>query len=96
MKQIAELITGLQDVAPVTWDRYTEKDGTYDFYGWIQRKDGQRDFVAINAYMEGEEVRGSFLTSSAKYSKKISEYMYGDSAVHNKCKHVISFVSEYL
>lgn len=72
-------------VFPIVWDRFTELDGDYNIYGWIKRKDGQRDFVLLQLYIEGEDIKGGFVTSSAKYSAPICNYMYGESKDHNNC-----------
>jgi hypothetical protein len=73
---------------PIEWDRFVEKDGEYGIYGWIKRKDGQRDFVLLEIYEENGQIKGGFSTSSAKYSKKLHEFLYGKKVPHNPCKKI--------
>ncbi len=77
MKEICESIS---NIVPVEWDRYTEGKIT-NVYGWIKRSDGQRDFLLIQL-MDG---KFGFVTSSAKYSKVLHEYLFGDLVEHNDC-----------
>ncbi len=70
----------------VMWDRFCgEFDDEIDVYGWIDRKDGKKDFLVI----EFTENFTSFLTSSAKYSKSFNERI--GSFSHEKCKRVENF-----
>lgn len=62
----------LSDKIPVTWDRFTLKDNYYMIYGWIKRRDCNRDFVLIYFENPCELSDVGFCTSSAKYSEQIS------------------------
>lgn len=70
----------------VTWDRYAGSGSEFDAYGWIPRRDGQRDFVVLQFNRFGV----GFITSSAKYSAAISTILNGGvpSATHNECVRV--------
>jgi len=85
---IKVFIENMSTKFPIEWDRFTENEGTYDIYGWIERKDGKRDFVLLTLWVDNNEVVGNFVTSSAKYSKAIYEYMYGTSEGHCDCKKI--------
>lgn len=71
----------------VTWDRFVT--GTLDghsyveIYGWINRADGQRDFVLIVSWTHWDSVE--YVTSSAKFSAEIGRILYGDKSDHNDC-----------
>jgi len=74
---IKQYIEYLSQHFPIKWDRYTEHEGEYNIYGWIKRKDGQRDFVLLQIYEENGEIKGGFTTSSAKYSQALNKFLYG-------------------
>lgn len=77
-----EVLNTFSEKFPVTWDRFVKNDNQYISYGWIARKDGQRDFLVL-WFDEGCEMNEiSFVTSSAKYSKPICEWM---GYVHTDC-----------
>lgn len=80
---------------PVEWDRYTQRDSSYDIYGWIARKDGKRDFVLLQLDVVGETINAGFVTSSAKYSKEISEFMFGARNEHSSCKKVAQLMQAH-
>lgn len=83
-----KFIDDIAKIIPIQWDRFTEKDGYYNIYGWIKRKDGERDFVLFQLYLDNGEIKGSYCTSSAKYSKEIFKLFYGTYEGHNDCKKV--------
>ena len=63
----------LKQFPEVKWDRFTifvDEVEMVRVFGWIIRKDGQRDFLVID-FIDGEV--DNYCTSSAKYSKKFSE-----------------------
>jgi len=82
-------ITDMAKLLPIVWDRFTESNGDYDIYGWITRKDGQRDFVLLQLYVDKDEIKGGYCTSSAKYSKEICMLLYGTVKDHSPCKKII-------
>lgn len=46
----------------VRWDRFTEKDGQYTIFGWIDRpQDSYKDFLVITIYEDGD----AWLTTSS-------------------------------
>ncbi len=71
---------------PIEWDRFTEKNGDFNIYGWIKRKDGSRDFVLFMIYIEDGGLKGNFCTSSAKYSRDLFKWFFGTTEGHNDCK----------
>ena len=81
---IKQYIEWIAQNFPIEWDRFTEYNGEYAIYGWIQRKDGKRDFVLLQIYEEAGEIKGGFTTSSAKYSEALNKFLFGDKP-HNKC-----------
>lgn len=88
---IKEFITDMAKILPIVWDRFTVEDGNYDIYGWIARKDGQRDFVLLQLYIDNGVMKGGFCTSSAKYSKHILMLLYGTTKGHSPCKKIEQF-----
>jgi hypothetical protein len=66
---------------PITWDRVTDNGDSVKVYGWIPRKDGQRDFVLVDENEDGLE----FTTSSAKYSKAIAKALAMEPGNHVPC-----------
>lgn len=85
---IKQYIESVAKLIPIEWDRFIENNGDFDIYGWIKRKDGQRDFVLLQLYIENGEIKGSFCTSSAKYSEDIFMCLYGTMEGHNKCQKI--------
>lgn len=83
-----EILKLLEKFTFVMWDRFTEEDGFYVFYGWIERKDKYKDFLVIT--IDGEFTW--FCTSSAKYSNLIDKILSFPtvSKQHNKCIRVES------
>lgn len=83
---IVDTLKKIDAVAPVEWDRFTKTDdGFYVVYGWICRKDGQRDFVMVAAWEDKTADDVFFTTSSAKYSESICRALYGEDEEHNSC-----------
>ncbi|CCH01926.1 hypothetical protein FAES_3920 [Fibrella aestuarina BUZ 2] len=77
------LATVSMSIRELTWDRYVDDgEGGYEFFGWLPRTDGQRDFLLIMVY---PGVGLSFTTSSAKYSKRIAQALGLDDTPHNPC-----------
>lgn len=80
------LLALLENAVPITWDRYTINDlGAYNIYGWIERKDGQRDFVLLQIIIDTEGVNINYVTSSAKYTQEIGSILFGEQVAHNEC-----------
>lgn len=75
----------MQDYPEVKWDRFTESDSHCTMFGWLDRTDGQRDFMVI--VLEGDTAW--YVTSSAKHSKEFSERS-GDGD-HKPCQLVEDF-----
>jgi hypothetical protein len=68
----------LRALSFVQWDRFTEHDGIYTFYGRIDREqDSYKDFVVM-VYEVGLEWTG-FTTSSAKYTEEIYRILFGNN-----------------
>jgi len=86
MNPVIQIALSLASAVPVVWDRFTQTDdGFYVVYGWIARPDGQRDFVLFQLWeTEPEDV--FYTTSSAKYSRRIMEVLYGSAEEHNDCR----------
>ena len=74
----------------VRWDRVIEGNGMVAIYGWLDRKDGARDFVML--LYEGDTMR--FFTSSAKYSKRISVALQ-TTGKHEPCQPFTEWLSKY-
>src|SRR6185312_8254054 len=93
---IKKYLESLSKLIPIEWDRFTEdEDGDFNIYGWIKRKDGQRDFVLLNLFLEYGNIRSyksGFATSTAKYSKTIYMCLYGTTKGHNSCRKIESLV----
>lgn len=70
---------------PVEWDRYTRDDNYFEIYGWIKRRDENRDFVLLQLTVVDRKINGGFTTSSAKYSEAICRYMFGAESEHSHC-----------
>lgn len=86
MTNAAQIARSLESAIPIVWDRFTKTDdGFYVVYGWIARADGQRDFVIFELW-EHEPEAVFCTTSSAKYSRRISEVLYGSADDHNDCR----------
>ena len=82
--QIKEFLKLFVNVVPLEWDRYTENEGFYNVYGWIKRTDKQRDFLLLQ-FDDSALLDVGFVTSSAKYSKAIHDYLSEDIDEHNDC-----------
>ncbi|HEA65079.1 MAG TPA: hypothetical protein ENI02_02945 [Candidatus Aminicenantes bacterium] len=81
-KQLLERV--LKKLDFVNWDRYFGVGNDLTFFGWIDRKDGYKDFVVIDFI--GKEI--SFATSSKEYSKKIADLL---NVEHSDCERVEYF-----
>ena len=55
----------------VKWDRYTDDGKEMCFYGWIERKDGNFDYLEIAFDKKG--VERWYSTSSALYSEDFAK-----------------------
>ena len=86
---IKNYLTSFSQKFPVEWDRYCESGNHYDVYGWIRRRDGQRDFVLLHfdiTALPGRKLDVNFVTSSAKYSEEIYKFIFdGETEGHNSC-----------
>lgn len=86
LKESAKSVIKTLEPIPIEWDRFTGGDDEMFVYGWIKRKDCQRDFVAIILLsMQSGNNYVNFTTSSAKYSKQICELLFGESDGHADC-----------
>jgi len=90
---VLKMLEIISEKVPVEWDRYVEDDDAYSVYGWIQRSDGKRDFVLVSI-KEDLGTYVSFVTSSAKYSKTLTELIHGDTSEHIDCKRVEDLYKE--
>ena len=88
--KVLELIS---EKIPVEWDRYVNDERTYSVYGWIQRGDGKRDFLLVTI-KEDLGMYVSFVTSSAKYSRMITELIHGGTSEHIDCKKIEDLYKE--
>ena len=88
--KVLELIS---EKIPVEWDRYVNDERTYSVYGWIQRGDGKRDFLLVTI-KEDLGMYVSFVTSSAKYSRTITELIHGNTSEHIDCKKIEDLYKE--
>lgn len=80
-------LNNLASVFPIVWDRFVGPDnGQYCIYGWIERTDGKRDFVVIFAMNDNDNWEIGMVTSSAKYSAKMSEYITNTKNNHLVCQ----------
>jgi len=88
MEKLKILLNVIAEQFPVKWDRWTKSDQETPYfcvYGWIARKDGQRDFLVVEMWEDQEINEAYFVTSSAKYSAMISELITGTKGDHNPC-----------
>lgn len=90
---IKQFLESMARLIPIEWDRFTETNGQYNVYGWVKRKDGQRDFVLLQLYVEENKLKGTFHTSSAKYSKTIHMLLYHTTKGHVSCKKIENITS---
>lgn len=67
----------------VMWDRYAETENIKAYYGWIDREDKYKDFVAL--FFEKGMVW--YLTSSAKYTHEINRRLGMDDS-HADCQRI--------
>lgn len=74
----------LNKLPEVHWDRYTDDGLTCTIFGWIYRKDRQRDFVIM--VFDNNEFQ-YFDTSSAKYSLEFAKRL---GTGHIDCQRVES------
>ena len=91
MNALIELLGKIKNQVPVTWDRWVVSDDEnpyYCVYGWIKRKDGDRDFLAVQMWDSDAMEDAFFLTSSAKYSALICLIVTGSVADHTKCRKI--------
>lgn len=93
METLKEILEKITFQIPVQWDRGTENkhdDGTisYVVYGWIDRKDGYRDFITIIYNNEQAPSDAYFITSSAKYSALLAEIVTGEPSNHTPCRKI--------
>lgn|SRR3990167_10972126 len=66
----------------VIWDRYSGGLKDMAIFGWIDRKDGRKDFLVMDIVNGKPQF---FRTSSAKLSKSFSERL---GWTHSDCKRV--------
>lgn len=76
------LLTGLSFVR---WDRFIPFEIGMRVYGWINRDDSYKDFVVLDLIFGASPKAILIATSSAKYSKRIAEYL---ELQHNDCLRV--------
>jgi len=88
MWPLKKFIEDIAKLIPIEWDRFTEKEGYYNIFGWIERKDGKRDFVLVQLYLDNGEIKGDYCTSSAKYSEEIYKYFYGTIEGYINCQKI--------
>lgn len=71
-KKMTKLLVDVCNELPfVNWDRYIDCGDTVLVFGWIDREtDSYKDFVTVEIFSKGYV---DYVTSSAKYSEKISE-----------------------
>lgn len=70
-----EILKQFKAKFPIVWDRFVKYENSFTVFGWITRTDGDRDFVSI-WFNEGQGLTDcGFMTSSAKYSKDIAEFV---------------------
>jgi len=94
-ERIKAIMKQFTDACPeLNWDRYMDyladnDKKVYAIYGWIKRKDGDRDFLVISFYDDENLSVESvwYTTSSAKYSKAFCDVV--KSPVHVECKNVV-------
>ena len=70
--KMAQILTDVCNELPfVNWDRFIDCGDTVVVFGWIDREeDNYKDFVCVEVSTRGYV---EFTTSSAKYSKTISD-----------------------
>ena len=72
----------LKQFTEVKWDRFVFANNCTSVFGWIKRKDGQRDFLLID--FDEFDIVG-YATSSAKYSKIFAKRL---DFKHINCKKI--------
>ena len=78
----------LDRLSMVTWDRFVECGDSVTVYGWIDRDDAYKDYIAIEIWPSDEYV--SYTTSSEEHTEEIHELLFGADTVgdHNECQRV--------
>lgn len=77
------ITTILEKLDFVMWDRWLPWSEGVEIYGWIDREDAYKDFIILHIYNDDNSIEYS--TSSAKYSTKIHEILYGKAEGHIDC-----------
>jgi hypothetical protein len=94
MTNAAQIARSLESAIPIIWDRFTKtEDGFYVVYGWIARLDGRADFIIFELWEDSPE-DVFCTTSSAKFSKRVMEVLYGSAEGHNDCRKIEELFAE--
>lgn len=95
-KELKEIMQEDMEKLPfVNWDRFFEDGWDLEVFGWIDREYNYKDFVSLRYDYDSKLSRQNrkktwlldFSTSSAKYSKEITEILT-ESDEHKDCQRV--------
>lgn len=94
LKSLEDLGKGIS----IDWDRVSRGTGYCIVFGWIERKDRQRDFVHYYMNYEFDEDKElqyfeMYSTSSVKYTKKMAENW--GLKEHNACIKYSDWIKEF-
>lgn len=82
------ILKAFSNICPlIVWDRYTDTLHEVTAFGWIERTDGEKDFIVLNFQMNANIHQVWFCTSSAKYSEQFGRLVNHNSD-HLKCKKI--------
>lgn len=89
MEKNNKIVEKMKQLKFVSWDRTIRTKLEINVFGWIDRKDGNKDFIALSYFNDTDSFW--FMTSSAKHSETIHNVVYGDKANfirHYDCERV--------
>lgn len=75
----------LNKLPEVRWDRCVRRMENMTAFGWIDREDGRADFVVVYIDHGGP---WAYATSSAEFSRSISERLFGITEGHRDCERI--------
>lgn len=90
------LLNAMADISkgiPIKWDRVVASEERVQIYGWISKEDGLHfDFVLVYLNLQHEFL--NYVTSSAKYTKKMLINWQGNDHGHADCIPFLEYFKE--
>jgi len=98
MSVTRHVVDPLKDI--VKWDRYGFREYDGFIFGWINRDDGQLDFVVVRFWIDwrsGGTFHSTYDTSSKKYSREIGKRLGSPVSIYSECRSASEILpDEYL